>query len=85
MPRRRVPVDGMTSVGSNYLWTPTWSWIPQPHASTWAWPLPLRVEVINGWPHINQGCVKGSLQKYVMLKMAIFDVTLGHVWLHPPP
>ena len=25
--------------------------LPRPHASTWAWPpLPLRVDVINGWP-----------------------------------
>jgi len=23
---------------------------PRPHASTWAWPLPLSVDIINGWP-----------------------------------
>jgi len=46
--------DRMTSVDLffNFLCGhPHGAWpLPRPHASTWAWPPPLHVDVINGWP-----------------------------------
>jgi len=46
----------MMSVDSNFNFLcgcprGAWPLSPcRPHASTWAWPLPLRVDVTNGWP-----------------------------------
>lgn len=37
------------------MWTSTWGLTPRPHASTCVHlrltPIPLRVDVLNGWPH----------------------------------
>ena len=45
--------DRMTSVDSNFNFLcghPHGAWPILPSPSTWAWPLPLCVDVINGWP-----------------------------------
>src|SRR6218665_1730029 len=88
----------MTSVDSNFLcdsvWTSTWGWTPSPvhMRPPEPDPLPLRVDVINGWPltinikHIN-GFAHYETFKYYnsFIHSRIYKAPLQGIYSEAPP
>jgi len=78
----------MMSEGSNYFCGRPLGANPHLHASTWAWTLPFRVDVINGWLlskhlHVGTGMDLSDIDKLVLFSIvsACFaDNPVGDAW-----